>query len=163
MAMYASMDINYYSPPPHVQTVHSCQCPTELCNRNWEEAGSTENPDGPTDSPTEPAVENIKVDRNNLEKRSAKCLFQCYSCDSKDGEGTCDEEHFGTEIDCEKNFGCNIMSGKNFMGDRKEGIYNNNIISDKNLYTRGCSVNTEASCSEEAVGFKFPHLNKINS
>merc|ERR1712179_750464 len=100
---------------PDGNTVNFCKCPTELCNRNWVEAGSTENPDGTTDKPTEPAVETIK----------------CFSCDSNNGDGTCDDEHSGTEIDCEKKRGCNIMTNKD-------------------LYTRGCSVNMEASCSEEA-------------
>merc|ERR1712142_506676 len=87
-------------------TVQTCQCPTELCNRNWVEAGSTE-------SPTEPPVEKIK----------------CYSCDSNDEE--CDDDHPGTETDCDKKFGCNISL-------------------DKNLYTRGCSVNEEPNCIIEA-------------
>ena len=72
MAMYASMTITYYSPSSHVQTVNFCKCPTELCNRNWVEAGSTENPDGTTDKPTEPAVETIKVEKKFQKEKVKK-------------------------------------------------------------------------------------------
>ena len=41
--------------------VHTCKCSTELCNINFVEAGSTEQPDGPTDAPTEPADKKVKV------------------------------------------------------------------------------------------------------
>ena len=61
----------YYSLYPLyacVQTLHSCQCPTDLCNKNWVDAGSTENPDGPTDKPTEPAVKPVKVETENITK-----------------------------------------------------------------------------------------------
>merc|ERR1711892_185474 len=34
-------------------TLLACQCAGELCNKNWVEAGSTEQPDGPTDAPTD--------------------------------------------------------------------------------------------------------------
>jgi len=93
--------------------VHNCKCSTELCNINFVEAGSTEQPDGPTDAPTEPADKTVK----------------CYSCDSNsDG---CDDENHGTEIDCEVERGCTIMKNKD-------------------LYTRGCSVDEKAGCTEEA-------------
>ena len=48
------------------QSVHTCSCATELCNKNWAEAGSTEQPDGPTDAPTEPAVKTVKVGKEDL-------------------------------------------------------------------------------------------------
>merc|ERR1711892_419773 len=96
-------------------SVHTCSCATELCNKNWADAGSTEQPDGPTNAPTEPAVKTVK----------------CYSCDSNSDSGSCDDENYGTETDCEVERGCNIMSNKD-------------------LYTRGCSVEEEPVCKEEA-------------
>ena len=49
-----------------LQTLETCACSTELCNKNWADAG--EQPDVPTDAPTEPAVKNVKVGEEDLAK-----------------------------------------------------------------------------------------------
>merc|ERR1712215_416903 len=73
-------------------TLKSCSCNTELCNRNWVDAGST--PSSPTDSPTEPPNGNTK----------------CYHCDSRDGD--CNADYKGEEIDCPSDKGCSISLDK---------------------------------------------------
>ena len=48
-----------------MQTLKTCNCKTEKCNKNWVDAGSTEGP-GPTDAPTEPTDKTIKVGEGHL-------------------------------------------------------------------------------------------------
>lgn len=66
-----------------------CHCSHNLCNKNWIEAGWTEEPDNPTDSPTQPAD-----------------TIKCYSCESNTEK--CDEEEAGDIIDCPIKDGCVI-------------------------------------------------------
>ena len=52
-----------------IQTIKRCACSTELCNKNWADAG--ELPDGPTDAPTQPAVKTVKVGEKIFESHSS--------------------------------------------------------------------------------------------
>merc|ERR1712142_1164505 len=166
-------------------TLKSRSCNTELCNRNWEDAGST--PSSPTDSPTEQPPNGstkcyqcdsgegkcnnadykgdeidcpsdkgcrISLDKDKFTRgcsdtteegcsilplertcncKTEKCnedwitagaeeKIKCYSCDSNEGE--CDEDHFGTEIECHVTEGCSISK-------------------DANVFVRGCSGDIE--------------------
>jgi len=58
---------------------------------------------------------------------------KCYSCDSNNGE--CDDDHHGSETDCPAEKGCNILSNGN-------------------IFTRGCSEVMEPGCNETFVN---PH------
>merc|ERR1711915_139475 len=75
-----------------------CHCSNNFCNKNWLDAGWTEEPDNPTDSPTQPAE-----------------TINCYSCDSNTGK--CDEEEAGDIIDCPINDGC-VISKDNANGQK---------------------------------------------
>jgi len=82
-------------------TIRTCNCDTQLCNRNWDDAGYTPHP---TDAPTQPPGDTVK----------------CYSCDSNTGE--CDDTHFGDEKSCPQEDGCvlkkDLTDGKtNFFRD----------------------------------------------
>ena len=75
-------------------------------------------------------------------------MFQCYSCDSNQGE--CDDEHAGSEIDCPVESGCTInKSGRECLTGTKIFFI---LILDSDLFVRGCSVDDGPGCKQDGVG-----------
>eukprot|EP00090_Calanus_glacialis_P001564 TRINITY_DN11133_c0_g1_i1.p1 TRINITY_DN11133_c0_g1~~TRINITY_DN11133_c0_g1_i1.p1 ORF type:complete len:377 (+),score=104.17 TRINITY_DN11133_c0_g1_i1:44-1132(+) len=122
-------------------SVETCACSTELCNKNWADAG--EQPDVPTDAPTEPAVKTVK----------------CYSCDSNNGE--CDEDHTGTETDCPVEYGCNIMTNNDDLYTRgcsvteEPGCTDDTLTHNCNCKTALCNKNWETAGAEKKMKCYF--------
>ena len=63
--------------------------------------------------------------------------------------GKCSDEESGDEIDCPVERGCNIKLGEGIL----EENFGHILILDKDLYTRGCSVEGGPGCTEGLVSW----------